>query len=240
MTRYARLFRLALPLALGTLLSASALAKPLVVMDGGTAKPGVVTAWSGSGKKITLELEADADPAAVAAAIEAKVDRVRTKVRGGKLLVIGKTQDDLLAALAEIELGGEDDLSLLAAAATEDAVDSGSSLRAKKTAELKKLLKDRATVAQGQVVSVKQGKFPTVQVTVRILRGPTGKLGSAIRKGKSVVFSPVYGMKAGALDLGATNTQTNLGAYYLSAGDRVKVKVGKAVEGGYEAELITR
>ena len=35
-------------------------------------------------------------------------------------------------------------------------------------------------------------------------------------------------------------TQTNLGAYYLSAGDRLKVKVGKAVEGGYEAELITR
>lgn len=227
-------------LAGGLLAFGLALAEPLVVMDGGSPKPGVVTAWSGKGKKIELSVKDGADANAVAAAIEGGVDRVRCKVRGGKVLVIGKTEDELLPALAEIELGGDDDMSLLAAAAVEDGIDSGSSLRAKKTAELQKLLKDRATVAQGKVVAVKQGAFPNVVVSVRVLRGPTGKLGQAIRKGKTIVFTPAYKMKGEALDLSDAKTQVNLGAYYLEAGDRVNVKIGEPTKGGYQATVITR
>lgn len=223
-----------------TLSAGLAFAETLVTMEGGAAKPGVVTSWSGKGKKVELSLKADADAQAVAAAIEAKVDRVRTKVRGGKVLVIGKTQDDLLQALSEVELGGEDDMGLLAAAAMEDDIDSGSSLRAKKTADLKKLLKDRATVAQGKVVGVKSGRFPGTKISVRILSGPTGALGKTIRKGKTIVFVPTLKMKKGQLDLKDTATQTNLGAYFLKAGDRVKVKVGPPIKGGFEASLITR
>lgn len=217
-----------------------AVADPLVVMDGGSAKPGVVTKWSGSGKKIDLELKDGADAGAVCAAIEANVERVRCKSRGGKLLVIGKSLDELLPALAEVDFGAGDDMGLLAAAAMEDSVDSGSSLRAKKTAELQKLLKDRATVAQGKVVAVTQGDFPNVKVSVRVLRGPTGALGKQIRKGKTITFVPHYAMKAGQLDLKDTKTQTNLGAYYLEKGDRVDIKVGKASGEAFEAELITR
>jgi hypothetical protein len=219
-----------------------ALAEPLVKMDGGKAKPGVVTAWSGSGKKVELTLEDGADAGAVAAAIEANVERVRCKVRGGKVLVIGKTQDDLLAAIAKVELGdGGGDLDLLASAAADESFDSGSSLRAKKTAELSKLLKDRATVAEGKVVAVQTGKFPAVRVQVRILRGPTGALGKDVRKGKTLTFEPKMAMKGGAPDLSDVPTQTNLGANYLEAGDRVKIKVGAAKKGDlYEAILITR
>lgn len=215
-------------------------AKPLVVMDGGSAKPGVVTEWSGAGKKIELSLEDGSDAEAVAAAIEANVERVRCKVRGGKVLVIGKTQDDLLPALAGVELGGEDDMGLLAAAAADEGIDSGSSLRAKKTASLAKLFKDRATVAQGKVVAVTQGAFPNVKVSVRILRGPTGDLGKKVRKGKTLHFTPVFSKKAGKVDFSDAKTQNNLGAYFLKKGDRVRVKVGKAAGDGFEAVVISR
>lgn len=217
-----------------------AAAEPLVTMEGGGAKPGVVTAWSGSGKKIELVLKDGSDAQAVAASIKANVDGVRTKIRGGKVLVIGKTQADLLAALAEVDFGGDDDMDLLASAAMEDDLDSGSSLRAKKTTNLKKLMKDRATVAQGKVVSVKTGKYPQARVSVRILSGPTGPLGRKVRKGKTIVFTPLLKMAKGSPAMSDPNTQTNLGAYYLQKGDRVKIKIGQPLKGGYEAVLITR
>lgn len=223
-----------------TLSAGLAFADTLVTMKGDAAQPGVVTAWSGSGKKVELSLKDGADANAVAAAIEANVERVRAKVRGGKVLVIGLEQDALLKALSTVELGGEGDMGLLAAAAMEDAVDSGSSLRAKKTADLKKLLQDRATVAQGQVVAVNTGKFPDAMISVRVLSGPTGELGKTVRKGQTVVFAPVFKMDKGQLNLADTQTQTNLGASFLQKGDRVKVKIGKPIKGGYEAELITR
>lgn len=231
-------------LALGAALTVSsvALAEPLVTMADGAAQPGVVTEWSGKGKKVTLSVKDGADAAAVAEAIESGVDRVRVKVAGGKILVIGKTQDDLLAALAEVDFGGGDDLGLLAAASLDDGIDSGSSLRAKKTGDLKKLFKDRATVARGQVVGVRTGAFPKVIVKVRILSGPTGELGKTIRKGKTIAFVPAFEMnKKGKPKLSDTETQTNLGAYFMKKGDRVKVKVGQALKKGrYEAVVITR
>lgn len=224
-----------------TLLTAGvASAKPLVVMKGGSAEPGVVTKWSGSGKKIKLEIEEGSDPDAVAAAIEANVDRVRCKVIGGQVLVIGKTQADLLTALADVELGGEDDMGLLAAAAADEGIDSGSSLRAKKTAELSKLFKDRATVAHGKVVGVTQGAFPNVQVKVRILRGPIGDLGKKVRKGQTIAFTPWFAMKGKQVDFADTKTQNNLGAYFLKSGDRVQVKVGEPTKAGFEAVVIAR
>ncbi len=232
---------LALTLAL-TLGTSMALAEPLITMSGGKASPGVVTAWSGSGKKITLTVKDGADASEVASAIQSNVDRVKAKVSGGKVLVIGKTQDELLKALSEVELGGGgDDLGELAAAAmSDDDSDSGSSLRAKKTAKQDKAFRDRKTVAMGKVEAVKNGKFPNVQVMVRVLRGPIGALGKNVRKGKTVTFTPKLKMKGGTPDLSDEDTLTNLGAWYLEKGDRVQVKIGKATGNGFEAELISR
>ena len=107
-------------------------AEPLMTMIDGAPSPAVVIAWTGDGKKIELTLREDADPQAVAAAIESGVDGVRVKVRAGKLVAIGLKKAPLLEALTEVELGG-DDLDVLAeAASTEDDYDTGSSLRAKK------------------------------------------------------------------------------------------------------------
>jgi hypothetical protein len=70
-------------------LPALASAEPLVKLEGGEPRPGVVTAWTGKDRKVELTLAPGADPAAVAAAIEAQVERVKAKVAAGKVLVLG-------------------------------------------------------------------------------------------------------------------------------------------------------
>lgn len=79
-------------------------AEPLIQMNESTPAPGVVTAWEGSGKRVKLTVGPDADAESVAAAIEANIDRVKAKVTAGKVQVRGKTLDELLPLLAEIDL----------------------------------------------------------------------------------------------------------------------------------------
>jgi hypothetical protein len=117
---------------------------------------------------------------------------------------------------------------------------SGSSLRAKKTAKLNELFKDRATVAKGTVVSIEGDKFPQAIIKVKILVGPTGPSGKDVRKGAVIAFTPAIAMKGGHPDLADENTQVNIGAWYLKEKDTVQVKVGNTTKGGYEAVVIAR
>lgn len=227
--------------ALVVLTASTAFAQALVTMKGGKAQPGLVTAWSGSGKKVTLTVKKGTDASEVADAVQANVDGVKkTKVVGGKVLVIGLTEADLLKGMNGVELGGDDIGALAMASMGDDDEGSGSSLRAKKTAKVNKLFKDRKTVAKGMVVAVGGKKFPQAAVKVRILSGPTGALGKKIRKGKTVVFFPKIQMKRGAADLSDDLTQVNIGAWYLEKKDRVTIKIGKARKGGFVAEAISR
>lgn len=210
----------------------------LVKMDGDKPTPGVVTAWSGSGTKVELTVKDGADAKVVADAIQAGVDKVKAKVQGGKVVVTGKPQDELLKALAGVELGGEDIGALAQAAAGTD--DAGSSLRAKKAGDLAKLFADQATTLVGKVTAVEPGKFPEVVVTVQVLRAPSGPEANTLRKGAKIKFKPVYKMKGSAVELGDEDTQQNLGAYYLRANDQVRVKFGKSNQGTYEAIIIDR
>lgn len=221
-------------------LPARSSADPLVKMSGDKASPGVVTAWKGDGKKVELSLAADTDAKAVASAIEANVDRVKAKVVGGKVLVVGRTEAELLPALAEIDFGG-DDLGMLAAATMDDGdTDSGSSLRAKKTADLEKLFKDAKSTATGKVVGISWGSFPETVVSVQVLRAPTGPMGQSVRKGKVVKFRPVFSKKGSAIDWSKESNQVNLGAWFLQKGDRVNIKLGAETKGIVEAEVISR
>ncbi len=214
-------------------------AEPLMTIKDGTPAPGVVVRWSGEGKKVELTLKDDADITAVAAAIEAGLERIRVKVKAGQLLAIGLSQEDLLQALTGIEVGG-DDLDILAAAAeADDDIDTGSSLRAKKVS-VDSLLTDRKTTIVGRVVAVTTGAFPRARVKVRVLRGPTGPLKRALRKGRTVTVYPRLSKKKAALDLNDPATVANLGAWFLKKDDRVRVKVGEPTQGGYVADLIVR
>jgi hypothetical protein len=217
----------------------SASAEPLVKMDGGKAKPGVVTAWSSSGPKVELTIRDGVSADAVASTIEGNVEKVKAKVQGGKVVVIGKAEADLLSALSSVDFGG-DDIGALAKSGGGSGDDSGSSLRAKKVADLDAMFKDQAISAQGTVADVAQGKYPEAEVTVNILRAPSGALGKDIRKGQKVKFKPVLKLKGKDIDWSDENTQLNAGAWYLHKNDQVMVKIGKGSGGTYEATIITR
>lgn len=222
-------------LGLGT-----ASAEPLVKMDGGKPAPGVVTAWTSSGNKVELTLKDGTDAGAVVAAIEGNVDKVKAKAQGNKVVVVGKAEADLLKALSSVELGGDDLGALAAAGGGGDETDSGSSLRAKKTVDLAKLMKDQATSAQGTVVDAGGSTFPNAEITLNVTRAPTGDLGKEIRKGKKIKLKPMLKLKGKDIDWSDDNTVTNAGAWYFQKGDKIFVKLGKGAGGAYEAELITR
>jgi hypothetical protein len=230
---------IALVFVLGT--AGAVEAEPLVKMDGGAAKPNIVTAWSSSGQKVELTIKDGVDAQAVASAIEGGVDKVKAKVSGGKVVVLGKAEADLLPALAQVDFGGGDDLGALAKnAASGSDTDSGSSLRAKKTVDLDKMFKDQAVTAQGTVADVSEGKFPNAVVTVSIVRAPSGELGKDIRKGKKIKFKTAFKVKGKDIDWSDENNQMNAGAWYLQKNDKVFVKIGKGQNGEYEATIITR
>jgi hypothetical protein len=210
-------------------------------MEGATPKPGVITAWSSSGPKVELTVKDGTDAKAVAETIEANVEKVKAKVQGGKVVVIGKAEADLLKALSAVDFGGSDDLAALADASrsAEDA-DSGSSLRAKKTVDLAKMFKDQAVTAQGIVFDAGGTTFPHAEIIVNVIRAPTGDLGKTVRKGAKVKVKPVFKMKGKDIDWSDENTQLNCGAWFMQKGDKVLVKIGKNNNGVFDAEIITR
>ena len=225
-------------LLLGAIIIACAAhAEPLVKKDGS----GVVTEADGKGKKITLTLRDGVDPKDVAAVINDEVPKVKAKVRAGKIQVKGKSKDELMQALEGVDYGTGDDLGEFAAADIGDeSDDSGSSLRAKKSADVAKLLADAGTTALGTVASVKFHKFPRTTVTVRVLRGPKGALGKKIRKGKKIKFRPAMKLSGKQIDWSDEKTQLNAGAWFLRKGDRVLIKVDKKSGDAFSATVIDR
>lgn len=223
-------------LALALFFPLSALAEPLVKLEGDKPAPGVVTAWSAAGNKVELTVRDGTDPKTVADAIQAGVEKVKAKVQGGKVVVTGRAEAELLKALATVDLGGD-----LGALAMADGDDSGSSLRAKKSEDLAKIFADQKSTAIGTVVSVTQGTFPEVTVVVQVVRGPTGPEGATVKKGAKITFRPTFKRGAnGKLDIDDGDNQTNLSAWSLRAKDQVRVKLGKATKDGFEAALIDR
>jgi hypothetical protein len=223
---------------LGAFVASAAWAKPLLTGDG---KPSLVTAWSAEGKKVTLTLEGGADANEVASAIQSKVEGVKqAKVAGGKVIVVGLAEADLVKAMSGVELGGDDIGALAAASLGDDDEGSGSSLRAKRTAKLNEMFKDRATVAKGTVVSVEGQTFPKTKVKVKVIAGPSGEASKNVRKGQVITFVPQIAMKGTAPDYADENTLVNVGAWYFMPNDKVQVKVGKETSGAYEAVVISR
>ncbi|MBK8014683.1 MAG: hypothetical protein IPK13_25440 [Deltaproteobacteria bacterium] len=238
-TAHGRLSRLLLVGTLAACTSSSrAQAEPLVVMEGANAKPGIVTSWSSSGKKVTLTVRKDANATAVAKTITDETG-AKAKVTGDKILVIGKTEEELLNAMSQVDFGGDPTL-LAAASFKSDGFDSGSSLRAKKTADMAKLMKDQSHSLKGKVTDIQYGKFPETILAIRVLRGPTGELAKTIRKGATLKFRPALKKKGEITDFTDETTQQNASGWYLEKGDTVEIRVGKSSQDVFEAELITR
>lgn len=232
---------LGLAMAIGGALTCAASAEPLVKMEGGKPAPGVVTKWSANGTTVELTLKEGEDPQAVADAIKTEVGKVRTSVRDGKVIVVGKSEADLLNALSKVEVGGEDFGALADAALSDEGGEgSGSSLRAKKVADLDKMFKDKDKLALGTVVGVSYGQYPSAVVTVKIIGAPKGPLGNKVRRGANIKFRPLIKMKGTSPDWADDGTQVNAGAWYLKAKDRVRVLIGGEAKDVYEAVAIDR
>lgn len=222
------------------MLSQNAEAEPLLKMDNGEPQAAVITKWEAKGKKTMLTVRDDVDAKEIAELINEEIDRIKAKVKGGRIQVQGKSMSDLLQVLSEIEFGDDDDFGALAEASMEDDLDSGSSLRAKKVADLKKLFSDSKSVAIGKIVRVQKGVFPNTLVTVQILRGPTGQLGQQIRKGAKINFEPVISKGNKSVSWKNESNQINAGAWFLKRGDKVVVRIGKPLKGGFKARLLER
>jgi len=223
-----------------------ALAETLVVVTDSGVEPRVVTAWEADGREVELSLRGDAEPSEVAAAIEDGIDRVKAKVRAGKVVVLGKSLEELLPLLAVIDVGGGDSISELDELAAADAdFGSGSSLRAKKKAAVDAEFADPERTLVGQVLAVAYGEYPRTRVKLRVLQSPRGDLGDEAARGRVIVVVPRILREDGAVQWGDSVTRMNAGAWYLEPEDRVRVRIGAAdAPGGsdeaFVAEAIAR
>jgi hypothetical protein len=216
----------------------TAVADPLVRMTSGKPTPSVVTKWSGTGKKVELTVRKGEDPEAIAATIERSIPGVKAKVRSGTILVIGKTQAALLPELAKIDFSAQDVGAL--AALDSAGFDSGSSLRAKKRADLEKQLADQETTGVAKVVAVDGETFPNVELKLQILRAPSKAAAVAVRKGQTLTVVPLIRVEKGQVDLSHPETQINLGAWYFQPGDTVRFQLGAQAKDRVEVQVISR
>ncbi len=220
-----------------------ALAEPLVRVTDQGVEPNVIVSWSGSDREVELTVRSDADPSEVAAVIEQGLDRVKAKVRGSTVIVRGKTVEELLPLLADVQLGTDEPLNELAQlSALETDFGSGSSLRAKIRAHVDQAFSDPDKVVQAQVVKVEVAEFPRARVTLRVLKSPRGDLKKVAARGQTIVVIPMFAQTAdGRLDYADVRTQMNVGAYFLEPQDRVRVSLGGVLKSGaLSAEAIAR
>jgi len=216
-------------------------ADTLVVVGDDGVKPQVVSAWRGDGREVELTLRADADPAAVADAIEAGIDRVKAKVRAGKVVVLGKSLEELMPLLAVIDVGGADSMAELdQLAAADSELGSGSSLRAKLKAERAAAFSDPKTTLVGQVVDVDPGAFPRARLKLRVLQSPRGRLKALTARGSIIEVMTHVPMDGTQIDWSDPATRMNAGAYYLQPKDRVRVRISRDDDGRFVAEAIDR
>lgn len=220
---------------------ATARAESLVVVADDGVEPRVVTAWEADGREVILSVRGDANPAEVASAIESGIDRVKAKVRSGRVVVLGKSLEELLPLLAVVEVGEQGSLAELDQLAAVDAdFGSGSSLRAKRRAATDAAFADPATTLVGQVLGVEYADYPRTRVKLRVLRSPRGDLETVAARGRVIEVVPHIPRIDGRVQWDQEVTQMNAGAWYLEPKDRVRVRLGMTDDGKLVAEAIAR
>ena len=216
-------------------------AETLVVVNDDGVRPQVVTAWSADGREVELSVRGDAEPAEIADAIESGIDRVKAKVRAGRVVVIGKSLEELLPLLAVIEVGGGESLAELdQLAAIDTELGSGSSLRAKLKAEREAAFADPESTLVAQVVDVDPAAYPRTRLKLRVLKSPRGALKESAPRGSTILVVPHIPSDDGQVKWGDAATRMNAGAYYLQPKDRVRVRISGGEDGAFVAEAIAR
>jgi hypothetical protein len=217
-------------IVLSTLAASTAWAAP-VVSPGG--KPGAAASWKSEGGALVLRLAPGYDAAAVAKAIQTKVQGTTAKVLGDTITVSGMADAKLLSALESVDAGeasGLDDVDAMLSNLrnpSESDEESGSSIRATQAADFSAVMGKKDELITAKVLEVKHQKFPLVLVTLKVSQMPKGLTLPGVKNGAKITVLPRVKSKSGVVDPADETSQLNLGAWYVEAGDTVWLRLEK-------------
>jgi len=237
---------------LGLVLASTALAdtpKNLVTLDkDGKPQPGLATAWKEVGEnRLQFTLGADTSAKEVEAALKGNIGDGEVSVVDDKtVLITGMVPGDLFKRLATVIVGGEEDDPFAAlsglggdALALGD-TDSGSSIRARKKADMSEFLaRDKKKQFMGKVTKVTRGNFPFVLLEISVARGAKAGPYKALKK-KKIVGYPVIAVQGNNVDFTASDTMANLVGWYLKTKDKVTFEIAGETGGKYKLGFIKR
>lgn len=151
------------------------------------------------------------------------------------LLLLGPSAEaqDELDPLAELAALGDE--------IAEVGPEGGSSIRAKKEADLSrtKRFKDRRNF-EAVVESVNTARFPLVAVKLKVRKPAREGEGKELERNAKLVVVPVMKFNGKIADLTDEETLLNAGAYYLKRGDKVMVRLAGKRGKAFNAEYIER
>jgi hypothetical protein len=222
----------------------------------GAFAPGLAVKWELAADSLVLHLAAGVDPVSVARQLGSAMPGVPVKNAGGALVLSSADPKALLGSLAALHLKTDwealPDLTQLGETGSRSTAtpEVGGSIRAKTSVPTspwrrvdgprRVALREARERAEGEIVSVERGAFPFVTLRVKIQRPPqAGALKNQLTRGAIVTAPVALSTTPSGVDFADAQTQRNLAAWFLVAGDHVSVGVSTA-GAGYEIDFLER
>ena len=222
-------------------LAATLFATPdtLVVKKGATYEPGVASSWVAGNASIIFTLRDDANPGNIAQTLRERLFNVTINVDGKKLIVTGVSPPALLEQVATLSLSGQADplgeVAALGGVLGGEGPEAGGSIRAAKPTPHDPSHRFTATID-----SIKVATFPHATLVLRVRSPAKDGPHSKLVAGDKITGTLMFATDAGHIDFADPDTQRNVGAYFLRAGDAVVVHVVKADKTAYQIDYIER
>ena len=208
----------------------------------GDFHPGLATSFKVQGETLTLMVPLELVRQELVETLRNNLPGARVLLGDGDLKISGLAPQEVMAKLAEIKIVLPEEPDLLGALALMEGdllamtkPEGGGSIRAGKPVAVAMEAGGTKDITAVVVGRTSHG-FPHVSLKLRIEEDVEGRLSKG-----SLVKGRVLYPKAGAgVDYTSPATQQNLVAYYLGAGDRVLVRVGKGRDGGLQINWLKR
>jgi len=216
----------------------------------GKYTPGIAKSWKADKNSVVFVLVDKNQGPHVLTVLQERLTKADVKLEGSNLRVIGIAKDPLLEQLSQLSFSAEaDPLLALAGVGVGGSADpeAGSSIRvarpisalpeAEKAADsvnapanpqanirVKILAHDPNEEFCAEVVSLKRENFPFVTLTLKVKKSAkSGFLKDKITTGSTLEAPVIYYGEGSAVSFDKAETQQNLVAQYLVAGDRICV-----------------
>ncbi len=145
-------------------------------------------------------------------------------------------------AAAQDEADPLAELAALGEEMSEGGPEGGGSIRAKRDVDpaIRARKGDKRNI-QAKVQSIKMGAFPAVAIKLKITKSAKDGAGKDIKRNSTIVVMPTLKIIKGHVNMKDAETLLNAGAFYLQAGDKVVVRLGKNTKGTlWQADYIER